>query len=560
MVAFPLSVHSSGRYLVDANGVPFRIHGEASWDAHINLSTTDLQTYVTDRAARGTTALFTYTCNPIEYYAGSSAPYSAQLGGSGAGASALPFLLNKSGGAWNGDPTFANFDAAFSSPNDAYFATVASFVDICATAGIVVCLCPMYLGFNSGAEDGWYQTLVNSVNTSGVCNTFGQYLATGHGTFTGFASRKNIIWIMGGDTLPANGGTAATRSLSVLQGLQTGGANQLVGMHWQHDFLPNDQTDPSGSLTVYNAYTHGALGSPPVLGPTYAESRQIYGSQSPSRPTFLLETTYWGDGGATRANVRFFQWAAALSCIGGSLTSFSPFWGFATSADGTTGAPTAGGTTTAWIASTVYTLNEYASHGSKWYRCTVGGTSAGSGGPTGTGTSISDGSVTWTYVAAVSASMAGMANLLSEGGVIDMQVLGQFMQRRWWTLIPSALSVMSTLVTNGQGTYATWSDGNPESGGMDWITSASATDGSLVVAYVPSAHSGAFTVVVPSGTQSIVAYLVDPNKGSMQYIGSLAGGIGQSFTVPGNNAGGDADWVLLMEPPSVVQASSAAGC
>src|SRR5262249_33679571 len=36
--------------------------------------------------------------------------------------------------------------------------------------------------------------------------------------------------------------------------------------------------------------------------------------------------------------------------------------------------------------------------GGKWYTCTVPGTTGNSGGPTGTGASISDGSVTWKYV------------------------------------------------------------------------------------------------------------------------------------------------------------------
>lgn len=55
----------------------------------------------------------------------------------------------------------------------------------------------------------------------------------------------------------------------------------------------------------------------------------------------------------------------------------------------------------AWAASTAYALGALASNGGNLYRVTAAGTSASSGGPTGTGSSITDGTVTWTYVQAV---------------------------------------------------------------------------------------------------------------------------------------------------------------
>lgn len=55
----------------------------------------------------------------------------------------------------------------------------------------------------------------------------------------------------------------------------------------------------------------------------------------------------------------------------------------------------------AWAASTAYLLNQQVSNGGNVYRCTTAGTSAGSGGPTGTGSGITDGSAVWTYVGAL---------------------------------------------------------------------------------------------------------------------------------------------------------------
>lgn len=57
----------------------------------------------------------------------------------------------------------------------------------------------------------------------------------------------------------------------------------------------------------------------------------------------------------------------------------------------------------AWTASTVYAAGALVKNGGKLYYCTAGGTSAASGGPTGTTAAIADGTVTWAYCAAVPA-------------------------------------------------------------------------------------------------------------------------------------------------------------
>ena len=424
--AFPLQASTNGRYLVDQTGKPFRIHGEASWDAHINLSAAQLAAYLDDRHARGINALFTYIDSPVAYYAGSVAPWAAQLGGPAAGSAALPFLGNSAGGAWNGDPGFTQHDADFSTPNDAYFAWVAQFVDMAAARGMLVMMTPMYLGYGLGAADGWYRTVGNAANTQAVCFAFGQYLANGHGAFTGFKNRGNIVWVNGGDTLPPNGSEVALRSVKILQGMQAAGDTHLQTAHWQHDYLDGDQTDFAPYLTASAAYSHGAY---PALGPTYAESRVLY-AQTPARPVWLLETTYWGEHGATQAQLRYFSWGAALSTIGGATFGFGPLWGFATSPDGTT-TTSSGGTSTAWAAFTHFDLNQYVSHGGNWYRATTAGTSAAAG-PAGTGNALADGSVTWTF-----AGSGGVDALYDEPGMRDFARMGQFLDAiAWHTLVP----------------------------------------------------------------------------------------------------------------------------
>lgn len=55
------------------------------------------------------------------------------------------------------------------------------------------------------------------------------------------------------------------------------------------------------------------------------------------------------------------------------------------------------GVTVPWAASTIYTVGNRVTNGVNSYECTVGGTSAGAGGPTGTGGAIVDNTVTWKF-------------------------------------------------------------------------------------------------------------------------------------------------------------------
>lgn len=66
-----------------------------------------------------------------------------------------------------------------------------------------------------------------------------------------------------------------------------------------------------------------------------------------------------------------------------------------------------------WAASTAYLLNQHVINDSlKVYKCTTAGTSAGSGGPTGTaGSGITDGTAVWGYV--------GTADLVIDNGNIN---------------------------------------------------------------------------------------------------------------------------------------------
>ncbi len=72
-------------------------------------------------------------------------------------------------------------------------------------------------------------------------------------------------------------------------------------------------------------------------------------------------------------------------------------------------------TAVAWAGSTAYALKDRRINDSgKGYQCITSGTSAGTGGPTGTGSTITDGSVVWKYVTNVAAVGATVLNYGTE--------------------------------------------------------------------------------------------------------------------------------------------------
>lgn len=50
-----------------------------------------------------------------------------------------------------------------------------------------------------------------------------------------------------------------------------------------------------------------------------------------------------------------------------------------------------------WAGSTAYTVGAFRTNGANQYKCVTAGTSASSGGPTGTGAGITDGTAVWDY-------------------------------------------------------------------------------------------------------------------------------------------------------------------
>jgi hypothetical protein len=138
-------------------------------------------------------------------------------------------------------------------------------------------------------------------------------------------------------------------------------------------------------------------------------------------------------------------------------------------------------------------------------------------------------------------------NHLDTQGSRDMARLNAFVTSvSWYSLVPSGLGGMRTIVTSGGGSVS----------GSNYVAAAASPDGMLLVAYVPPAHSGAISVDMAAMSGTSRARWLDPTSGVYTTIGTgLANSGARSFSTPGSNSAGAADWVLVLDrsagaPPS----------
>lgn len=74
-----------------------------------------------------------------------------------------------------------------------------------------------------------------------------------------------------------------------------------------------------------------------------------------------------------------------------------------------------------WVGSQPYTADQTVTNGPNQYRVVTPGTSAASGGPTGTGASINDGTVTWAWIAPANANVQLSTMRWDVSDVINVQ-------------------------------------------------------------------------------------------------------------------------------------------
>jgi hypothetical protein len=129
---------------------------------------------------------------------------------------------------------------------------------------------------------------------------------------------------------------------------------------------------------------------------------------------------------------------------------------------------------------------------------------------------------------------------LNTQAALDMSRLNSFIQSiEWWKLVPSGLGGMKTLIT----------DQNNVDTSTTYVAAAAASDGSILVAYIPPAHRANITVNMTALNGKSYANWFDPTNGVYKAIKSspFDNRQNQIFSPPGKNSSGQTDWVLVIQ-------------
>lgn len=442
---FPLSVHSSGRYLLDAGGNPHPILGRASWDM-IGISQSAQQSYLQDTLAKGFNAI--ELSIPHHQPSAPNPPFD--------GAGNLPFSKRNDGTSWDGSFFYGNGSndmPDFTQPNEAYWSGVDALVAYCATNGIQMHWFPSYTGWWTG-PDGWDTEMVGNGTTK--MQTYGAWIANR------YKSYGNIIWMLGGDAGTSPGlwdapTTAAVQAL--VDGLTSVSGQQSTnfGAEWDSNSTGTSQATFSSYMTLNGAYSWD--------GHVATWARNSY-SHSPAIPAYYMEGPYdeeGADGNNFNPNasqpVRRHNWWGWLSSIGGYITGNGYVWPFNTGY--ASHLNTAGAQQCAILNAFIVSL-------SNWYALVPSGLGS-------IGTLVTSGGGTIDTSDYVSAAATPDGSLLiayrgpgsSSGITIDMTKLRGTVTARWFDPTNATYTAIGSFANTG--THAFTPGGNNNAGDADWV-------------------------------------------------------------------------------------------
>jgi len=283
--AFPLEVKPGKRYLVDAAGTPFPIHGDTAWSLIAQLGREDVDRYLKDRRARG---FNTILVSLIEHQYATNAPANAY-----------------------GEPPFLKPED-YSTPNEAYFAHADWILRRAAEYGVLVLLTPSYAGAGGGTS-GWYGAMV--ANGPSRLRQYGEYLGRRYRDFT------NILWIHAGDYNPPRKDLVR----AIAEGIRESNPRALQTAHGSRETAALDYWRDEPWLQVNTIYT--AFPRNWSSRPVYATALQQYAR--PERvPFFLIEGVYEYEHDSSEWHLRVQAYQSLLSGAAGQVFGNNPMWYF----------------------------------------------------------------------------------------------------------------------------------------------------------------------------------------------------------------------------------------
>jgi hypothetical protein len=287
-VQFPLSFQRGQRYLSDAVGRPFLIHGDTAWSIVGQLTDADIELYLDNRQAKGFNAILFSA--PEAYYT-------------------------------SHDPSYHNVDGVapfspmpdFAQPNDPYWARVDRIVNGAKARGIVCMINPAYLGY-PGGMDGWAKEVASASDSQLLA--YGVFLANRY-------TQGNIIWCMGGDR---DESALIKKQWNIVSGIRTVRTDDIISAHPLADTVNADDaytywSHASGfSLNaIYGYETSGFF--------VYSLATQAYSRPGPV-PFLGFEFKYENSAGATGMMLRRQSYGSILSGACGQFFGNLPVWHF----------------------------------------------------------------------------------------------------------------------------------------------------------------------------------------------------------------------------------------
>jgi hypothetical protein len=276
---YPVKLSEGNRFLTDQNDKPFFWSGDAAWSIIVQLKREEVDYYLDDRKQKGFTVIMV---NLIDHKFGSNAPANIY--------NELPFK-----------------DKPFISPNENYFSHADYVIQAAAQRGIIILLCPLYLGWEYGNE-GWAEDVKKADLVD--LRIWGQYVGKR------YADDDNIIWCIGGDADPS---PLKDKVLECVKGILDYDNRHLFTSHNNPEFLTINPWKGEEWLTINNVYSYSLS--------LYELCKSAY-DQKPMMPYFMIESAYENEHNTTPQQLRSEAYWPVLCGAMGHIFGNCPIWHF----------------------------------------------------------------------------------------------------------------------------------------------------------------------------------------------------------------------------------------